>query len=165
MDKFGLLGRTLGHSWSPEIHALLGGYDYGLYEVEPDALGDFLQTTELSGLNVTIPYKKAVVPYCADLSDAARRIGSVNTLVKTANGWHGDNTDYAGFIAMAERCGVPLAGKKALVFGSGGASLSVIAAPADADVVPFVKDAPVMDGVRDGLSLNAFASLPLIGVE
>lgn len=138
MDKFGLLGRTLGHSWSPEIHALLCGYDYGLYEVEPDALGDFLQTTELSGMNVTIPYKKAVVPYCADLSDAARRIGSVNTLVKTANGWHGDNTDYAGFIAMAERCGVPLAGKKALVFGSGGASLSVIAALEDMGAGPIV---------------------------
>ena len=137
-DKFGLLGRKLGHSWSPQIHTLLCGYDYGLYEVEPEDVESFLRTTELAGMNVTIPYKKTVVPYCATLSDAAKAIGSVNTLVRTPEGWHGDNTDYAGFVAMTEACGVPVRGKKALVFGSGGASLAVLAALRDLGAEPIV---------------------------
>ena len=137
-ERFGLLGRKLGHSWSPQIHTLLCGYEYGLYETEPEDLADFLRTTDLAGMNVTIPYKKDVVPFCADLSDAARAIGSVNTLVRTPAGWYGDNTDYAGFTAMAARCGVPVAEKKALVFGSGGASLAVIAALTDLGAGPIV---------------------------
>ena len=137
-DKFGLLGRKLGHSWSPQIHDLLCGYEYGLYAVEPEDVAVFLRTTELGGMNVTIPYKKTVVPLCASLSDAARAIGSVNTLVRTPEGWHGDNTDYAGFVAMTEACGVPVRGKKALVFGSGGASLAVLAALRDLGADPIV---------------------------
>ncbi len=137
-ERFGLLGRTLGHSWSPQIHTLLCGYPYDLYEVEPEALPRFLAETELSGMNVTIPYKKAVVPFCTSLSDAARSIGSVNTLVRTPDGWYGDNTDYAGFIAMTEECGVSVRGKKTLVFGSGGASLAVIAALRDLGAEPIV---------------------------
>ena len=74
--KFGLLGRTLGHSWSPQIHSMLADYEYRLYEVEPGDLDRFLRTTDLDGMNVTIPYKKDVLPYCTRLSDAARRIGS-----------------------------------------------------------------------------------------
>ena len=138
MDKFGLLGRKLGHSWSPQIHALLCGYPYDLYEIEPESLGSFLMSTDLSGMNVTIPYKKDVIPFCTSLSDAAARIGSVNTMVRTPDGWHGDNTDYAGFLAMADRCGISLSGKKTLVFGSGGASLAVIAALRDLGAAPIV---------------------------
>ena len=135
MDKrFGLLGRKLGHSWSPRIHELLCGYPYGLYEVEPVELESFLASTDLSGMNVTIPYKKAVLPCCARLSPAAEAIGSVNTLVRTESGWYGDNTDYAGFVTMTKSCGVSPAGKTALVFGSGGASLAVIAALRDMGV-------------------------------
>lgn len=137
-NKYGLLGRKLGHSWSPEIHELLCGYPYGLYEKEPEELADFLQSTELSGMNVTIPYKKDVLSFCASLSEAARSIGSVNTLVRTPEGWHGDNTDYAGFVAMTKKCGVPVAGKKALVFGTGGASLAVRAALRDLGADPVV---------------------------
>ena len=137
-DKYGLLGRKLGHSWSPQIHTLLCGYDYGLYETEPEDLGRFLSETDLAGMNVTIPYKKDVVPFCASLSDAARAIGSVNTLVRTETGWYGDNTDHAGFIAMVRHCGVSPAGKKTLVFGSGGASLAVIAALRDLGAEPIV---------------------------
>ena len=137
-DKFGLLGRKLGHSWSPQIHSLLCGYDYGLYEAEPEDVECFLRTAELAGMNVTIPYKKTVVPFCSSLSDAAKAIGSVNTLVRTPEGWHGDNTDYAGFVAMTETCGVSVRGKKALVFGSGGASLAVLAALRDLGAAPIV---------------------------
>ena len=86
-NRFGLLGEHLGHSFSPQIHTVLGCPDYGLYEVEPDKLAEFLETTPLLGMNVTIPYKKAVVPLCAALSPAAERIGSVNTLRRTSEGW------------------------------------------------------------------------------
>lgn len=159
MDKFGLLGRKLGHSWSPQIHTLLCGYEYGLYEVEPEGLATFLETTELSGMNVTIPYKKDVVPFCATLSDAARRIGSVNTLVRRPEGWHGDNTDYAGFIALAERCGVPVRGKKALVFGSGGASLAAIAALRDMGASPIVNISRSGPDNYENLSRHADAEI------
>jgi shikimate dehydrogenase len=137
-NKFGLLGRTLGHSWSPQIHELLCGYDYDLYQVEPEELAHFLQSTDLDGMNVTIPYKKDVVPYCTTLSAAAQSIGSVNTLVKTPQGWHGDNTDYAGFVTMTRSAGIDVAGKKTLVFGTGGASLAVIAALRDMGADPIV---------------------------
>ena len=136
--KFGLLGRKLGHSWSPQIHAMLAGYDYRLYEVEPEGLDDFLKNTDLAGMNVTIPYKKDVVPYCTSLSHAAGRIGSVNTLVRTVDGWHGDNTDYTGFRYIVKKAGVDVAGRKTLVFGTGGASLSVIAALEDMGACPIV---------------------------
>ena len=136
--RFGLLGRKLGHSWSPQIHTLLCGYEYGLHEVEPEALAAFLEKTDLAGMNVTIPYKKDVVPFCAELSAAAKAIGSVNTLVRRENGWYGDNTDYAGFVAMTEQCGVDVRGRKALVFGTGGASLAVLAALRDMGADPIV---------------------------
>ena len=80
MQRFGLLGRTLGHSFSPAIHQLLGHEPYDLYPVEPENLPDFLQNTELSGFNITIPYKKSVVPYCAALTRRAALLGNVNTL-------------------------------------------------------------------------------------
>ena len=124
-ERFGLLGEHLGHSFSPQIHAVLGCPDYGLYEVEPDRLAAFLETTPLLGMNVTIPYKKAVLPLCASLSPAAQRIGSVNTLRRTDQGWYGDNTDYAGFRYMLDSIGFDPAGEKAVVFGSGGASVTV----------------------------------------
>ena len=124
--RAGLLGRKLGHSFSPRIHASLGDYSYGLFEVEPDALDAFLKGDSFDALNVTIPYKRDVSPYCAELSEAARQIGSVNTIVRRSDGTlFGDNTDAAGFEAMLDRLGASVAGRKALVLGSGGASLTV----------------------------------------
>lgn len=137
-NKFGLIGRHLGHSWSPQIHAMLGDYDYQLFELEPKELGTFLNTTDRDGLNVTIPYKKDVMPYCAALSDTARRMGCVNTLVRTADGWYGDNTDYAGFRYIVERSGVDVRGRKTLVFGTGGASLAIKAALEDMGADPII---------------------------
>ncbi len=138
MGSFGLLGRKLGHSWSPQIHGMLADYEYRLYEVEPEGLAAFLAAAPLDGMNVTIPYKKDVVPFCATLSDAAAHIGSVNTLVRTPAGWHGDNTDYTGFRYIVEASGVDVRGKKTLVFGTGGASLAVKAALADLGAAPIV---------------------------
>ena len=124
--RCGLLGEKLGHSYSPSIHAMLGEYEYRLFEKQAEELEDFLLHGDFHGLNVTIPYKKAVIPYCAELSETAKAIGSVNTLVRRSDGsLYGDNTDAFGFRCMVERCGVSPAGKKALVLGSGGASLTV----------------------------------------
>lgn len=119
----GLLGRTLGHSYSPAIHRQLADYAYSLFEVEPEALGDFLRAGHFDGLNVTIPYKKNVIAYCAELSETARAISAVNTIVRRADGtlW-GDNTDAYGFSMLVRQSGAQVFGKKVLVFGSGGAS-------------------------------------------
>lgn len=124
MLKCGLLGQKLGHSYSPAIHGMLADYEYKLYEREPEQLEDFLKNGDWDGMNVTIPYKKTVLPYCAELSETARRIGSVNTLVRQADGsLYGDNTDAYGFEKMIRRCGIQVQGKKTLVLGSGGASV------------------------------------------
>ena len=129
MLRCGLLGETLGHSYSPMIHHALGEYDYRLFEVSKEDLDAFLCSDRWDGLNVTIPYKKAVVPYCAELSEAAERLQSVNTLVHRPDGTlYGDNTDLFGFLYMVRRSGIDPAGKKALVLGSGGASVTVKAA-------------------------------------
>ncbi len=127
MEGFGLLGETLSHSYSPEIHAALGDYEYRLYEKSPEELRDFLQNGIWQGLNVTIPYKTAVIPYCSELSEAARSIGSVNTLVRRADGsLFGDNTDAYGFSEMIRVSGISVCGKKVLVLGSGGASRTAV---------------------------------------
>ena len=129
MLRCGLLGETLGHSYSPMIHHQLGDYDYRLFEIPRDALDAFLESGDWDGLNVTIPYKKAVVPYCGALSEAAAKLQSVNTLVRRPDGTlYGDNTDLYGFLYMMRRSGIQPAGKKALVLGSGGASVTVKAA-------------------------------------
>lgn len=126
MLKCGLLGKTLGHSRSPEIHRYLGDYEYLLYEKREDELESFLREGDWTGMNVTIPYKKAVLPFLDALSPVARRIGSVNTILRRPDGsLFGDNTDVAGFIAMVRYAGFSVSGKKVLVLGSGGASVSV----------------------------------------
>ena len=129
---YGLLGRTLRHSYSPQIHALLGDYEYRLFEVEPQDLEAFLKKREFGGINVTIPYKKDVLPYLSGISDNAKRIGAVNTIiVKEDGGLYGDNTDYDGFLRLVQKSGFQVKGKKALVLGTGGASLPISAVLSD----------------------------------
>lgn len=125
--KSGLLGRKLGHSYSPQIHALLGCYSYELFEKEPEDLADFLRNGDFTGINVTIPYKKDVIPYLDELSSTAMRMGAVNTIVRREDGtlW-GHNTDYFGFYSMVQHNGLILSGKKVLVLGSGGASNTAV---------------------------------------
>jgi len=124
--SFGLLGEKLGHSFSPLIHRQLGEYDYSLYEVSPDKLDSFMIERRFDGINITIPYKQAVIPYCAALSDEARMTGSVNTIIKDDDGaLHGHNTDHHGFRVMLERGGIDPSGKKVLVLGDGGAARTV----------------------------------------
>ena len=125
---YGLLGRKLSHSWSGPIHTALGCQGYRLIELEPDELEGFLRQPNIGGLNVTIPYKRDVMPFCDVIDPMAEAIGSVNTLTRRANGkLYAFNTDAAGFCWMAERAGISFAGKKAVVLGSGGASLTAVA--------------------------------------
>lgn len=126
--KCGLLGRKLGHSFSPQIHRELGDYSYSLFEKEPYELEDFLKSGDFTGLNVTIPYKKTVIPYCTELSERAAQLGAVNTIVRRPDGsLIGHNTDYFGFATMVRNSGLLVSGKKALVLGSGGASNTAVA--------------------------------------
>lgn len=132
MKPFGLLGRKLSHSISPEIHNLLCDYEYVLFEREPDELDEFFEKQEFSGLNVTIPYKKDVIKYCSELSETAKKIGSVNTITVRPDGTlYGDNSDYFGFSYMVEQSGVQIKDKNVLILGTGGASLTVKAVVED----------------------------------
>ncbi len=123
----GLLGRKLSHSYSPQIHSQLGSYDYRLFEKEPEELEAFLKNGDFTGLNVTIPYKKDVIPFLDELSPRAKALGAVNTIVRRNGKLIGHNTDYFGFETMLLSTGVSLQGKKALVCGSGGASSTACA--------------------------------------
>lgn len=126
MAEYGLLGEKLGHSYSPWIHRELAGYDYDLYPTPPEDVAKFLREGSFHGLNVTIPYKKTVVPFCAELSPTAKGLGSVNTIVRRPDGsLYGDNTDYFGFAYLLRSAGIAPEGRKALVLGSGGASVTV----------------------------------------
>ena len=123
----GLIGNPLGHSFSPQIHKALGGYEYGLYSMEKDAVAPFLAAGEFDAINVTAPYKQTVMPYLDRISDEALEIGSVNTVVKEKDGTlSGYNTDAFGFQLMLEKGGIDVRGKKALVLGSGGSSKTAV---------------------------------------
>ena len=137
--KCGLLGRKLGHSYSPQIHNLLGDYSYILFEKEPEELENFLRNGDFSGLNVTIPYKKEVIPYLSELSPTAQKMGCVNTVLRRSDGTlYGHNTDYFGFTSLVRHAGLSVAGKKVLVLGSGGASNTAVAALKDLGASPVV---------------------------
>ena len=127
--QYGLLGEKLVHSFSPQIHKKLGNPNYGLFSVLKEELDSFLTNPSFSGINVTIPYKKAVIPYLSEISERAREIGSVNTIVKRGNGYlAGFNTDYAGMRYALRSAGIELKGRKVLILGSGGTSLTAQAA-------------------------------------
>ena len=125
--KCGLLGRKLGHSYSPQIHALLADYSYALFEKEPEELENFLKNGDFTGINVTVPYKKDVIPFLDELTPRAKTLGAVNTIVRRDGRLIGHNTDYFGFLTMVRSSGLDVANKKVLVLGSGGASNTAVA--------------------------------------
>ncbi len=139
MDAYGLIGQHLNHSISPQIHALFGNHQYECYEVEPERLKTFLRDTPLKGMNVTIPYKISVIEYCDELSETARKVGSVNTMIREDGSWHGYNTDYDGFRYMVTQVAeYDPEGKKGVILGNGGAARAVRAVLQDmhtADIV------------------------------
>lgn len=125
--NYGLIGEKLGHSFSADIHHRLCGYDYELKEISPDELSGFIRKRDFSAINVTIPYKEQVIPLLDEVSDAAKRIGAVNTVVNRDGVLYGYNTDFLGLKALIERAGVSIAGKTVLVLGSGGTSKTAAA--------------------------------------
>ena len=152
MLRIGLLGERLSHSHSPAIHRELAGgrYTYELFERAPHELEAFMKGHEWDALNVTIPYKQAVMPYLDVISDEAARIGAVNTVTRLADGrLHGDNTDYFGFSSTLRACGCAVAGKKALVLGNGGAAATAVAVLSDmgAHVVVLARSQDTVGGV------------------
>ena len=120
--KYGLIGEHLKHSYSCEIHAQIADYEYELHEIPPSGLSGFLKKREFNAINVTIPYKQDVIPYLDEISDTAKRIGAVNTIVNRNGRLYGDNTDFAGMLALAKHIGVDMKGRKVLILGTGGAS-------------------------------------------
>lgn len=144
-EKYGLIGKTLVHSYSKEIHEALGRYQYQLFSLAEDEMPDFINARDFRGLNVTIPYKKDVIPLCDEVTDLARGIGAVNTLFwKNASETGasesisqedkilvGHNTDYEGFLYAASRAGIDFEGKGVLILGTGGTSLMARRAAAD----------------------------------
>lgn len=156
---YGLLGQTLGHSYSVPIHQALGCEGYTLLPREPEQLSALLQSS-IGGLNVTIPYKKAVIPYLSALSDEARAIGSVNTIVPDGHGGLiGHNTDAYGFMWMAKRAGIAFSGKKAVILGSGGASLAVKYAAEQMDARSIVVISRSGENNYQNLALHADADI------
>ena len=123
--KFGLLGRTLGHSFSPRIHSALGNTNYELFEREPSQLQEFFADPELQGINITIPYKVNALEACDVVDPRAERIGCVNTMVRKDGKWHGYNTDYDGFVFTLQHAGIDVSGKECIILGDGASSATV----------------------------------------
>lgn len=117
--RYGLLGETLKHSFSPQIHAAFGIPDYEIKELRPQELADYLIKKEFDGLNVTIPYKESVIPYCIQ-DEVSKAIGSVNTIVNRQGTLYAYNTDCLGFLYMTDAAGISFTGKKVVILGSGG---------------------------------------------
>ncbi|MBQ3094799.1 MAG: shikimate dehydrogenase [Clostridia bacterium] len=131
MKTYGCIGKKLTHSFSKDIHARLAAYTYNLIELTEDEIPSFFEQKAFAAINVTIPYKQTVMPYLDEISDIARRIGAVNTIVNRDGKLYGYNTDYYGMKALIERVGLDLAGKKVLVLGTGGTSKTARAVAAD----------------------------------
>ena len=150
--KFGLLGRTLGHSFSPRIHSALGNTNYELFEREPSQLQEFFADPELQGINITIPYKVNALEACDVVDPRVERIGCVNTMVRKDGKWHGYNTDYDGFVFTLQHAGIDVAGKECIILGDGASSATVHVALEDLGAknivhlsrktAPFYGDAP-----------------------
>ncbi len=129
--EYGLIGEKLRHSFSKEIHEKLAGYDYQLKELTPAQLPGFLKERAFKGINVTIPYKQAVIPYLDEIDEKAAAIGAVNTIVNREGKLYGYNTDYDGMMALVRHAGLSLSGKSVLILGTGGTSMTAMAVATD----------------------------------
>ena len=125
--KYGLIGEHLPHSFSKEIHAKIADYIYELHEIDKDKLDDFMKAKDFIAINVTIPYKKDVIPYLSEIDENAKRIGAVNTIVNRNGKLFGYNTDFFGMSALIHKIGLDFKGKKVAILGTGGTSNTAIA--------------------------------------
>ena len=124
---YGLIGEKLGHSYSKDIHEMLADYTYDLCPLTKEEFTEFMEKKEFKSINVTIPYKRDVIPYLDEMDDNAKAIGAVNTIVNKDGKLYGHNTDFSGFMYMLKKHDIDVAGKKCLVLGDGGASKAVVA--------------------------------------
>ncbi len=160
MEKiYGLVGRRLGHSHSPAIHAAFGCHGYKLYELEPEELGAFLRRPDLGAVNVTIPYKRDVFEYVDVVDPAAREIGAINTVVNRAGVLYGYNTDKYGLEYALRRAKLDLSGKKAVILGSGGTSHTAVAAAKSLGVREIVVVSRSGENNYENLEKNADADI------
>ena len=120
--KYGLIGERLGHSFSKDVHAMLSDYEYELCEIPKDKLDAFMTEANFTAINVTIPYKEAVIPYLSYISEEAKRIGAVNTIVNKGGKLYGYNTDFFGMKSQLNKMRLDPRGKKAVILGTGGTS-------------------------------------------
>ena len=157
--KLGLIGEKLPHSYSKEIFEEILGYPaYGLIELTPAEVGNFAETADLDGFNVTVPYKTAVIPYLCEISDLARRIGAVNTVFRKNGKLFGTNTDHYGLSALIRRAGFDLRGKTVLILGTGGTSKTAAVVCEDLGAARVVK---VSRTARDGaITYKEAAEIP-----
>ena len=125
--QYGCIGEKLGHSFSAEIHAMLGSHPYELRELEQADLPAFLEKKDFRGINVTLPYKQAVIPFLDEIDPAARELGAGNTIVNRGGRRCGYNTDFYGLKTLLAAIGVPLRGKTVAILGTGGTSLTACA--------------------------------------
>ena len=125
--KYGLIGEHLGHSFSKEVHAILSDYDYDMLEIAPDQLDIFMKKADFKAINVTIPYKEAVMPYLSYISDEAKAIGSVNTVVNRDGKLYGYNTDFFGMTSLINKMRLNIKGKKTAILGTGGTAKTALA--------------------------------------
>ncbi|MDO4488366.1 MAG: shikimate kinase [Eubacteriales bacterium] len=137
--QYGLIGEHLGHSYSCEIHGKIADYKYELKEIAPEDLDAFMREASFKAINVTIPYKQAVIPYLYEISSQAEEIGAVNTVVNHDGRLYGYNTDFMGMAALFEKMGVSLSGKKVLILGTGGTSKTAVAVAKDGGAREIIK--------------------------
>ncbi|NMB14800.1 MAG: shikimate dehydrogenase [Gallicola sp.] len=141
---YGLLGKTLKHSFSPEIHSCFGSYKYELFEREEQEIEELIQRKDIAGFNITIPYKKAIMQYCDDIEENALKIGAVNTVIKREGKVLGYNTDFYGFQYQLKRASIEVENKKVIILGDGATSQTVEA------VLSFLKAKEVLKFSRSG---------------
>ena len=157
--EYGLIGEKLPHSFSKEIHERLADYDYQLCELTPAQLPEFLQMRQFKGVNVTIPYKQAVIPYLDEVDEKAAAIGAVNTIVNREGRLYGYNTDYDGMVALIRHAGLSLAGKTVLILGTGGTSKTAMAVAKDLGAASVQRVS--RSGAEGAISYEEAARLPV----
>ena len=137
--KYGLIGERLGHSFSKEVHGMLSDYEYEIREIAKDELDSFMRCADFKAINVTIPYKEAVIPYLSGISEEAKLIGSVNTVVKRDGKLYGYNTDFAGMTALINKMRISIKGKKTVILGTGGTAKTCEAVARSLGAYPIIK--------------------------
>lgn len=136
---YGLIGEHLNHSYSCEIHAKIADYEYKLTELNPEEVGAFLEKREFKAINVTIPYKETVMPHLDFISDTAKAVGAVNTVVNRGGKLYGYNTDFAGMSAMLNKYGIDLKNKKVMILGTGGTCKTAFAVATSMEAREIIK--------------------------